>query len=544
MSNEPTNLLITNASIIDGSGAPARPGRVAVSGGRIAAVGPEVDFSPDRTIDAGGMVVAPGFMDTHTHDDLYLFHDPMNVPKLRQGVTTVVIGNCGISTTPFNPDTQKELFNLLGLFSGEMLSRETCGEGDFGQFLDNLEAVRPGMNVIPLVGHTTLRVAAMGSDNRAPNEEEMARMEALTDQAMQQGAFGLSLGLLYPPSAYARTEELVALSRVVAARGGLFTTHMRNESDLVMESLEETLAISRQAGLPAVVSHHKVGGRNNWGRSRDTLNLIDSARRSGLEIHADQYPYTAASTYLAVVLPPELQIGGPEVFCSQLKSKDFRRQVRERIAAEDKNGWENVVQSIGYEAIVIASSPNRPETVGRSVADLARELGQDPLDVIFDIIVADQGSTGAIYHSMDDEDLERIMGRDFVMFGTDGLPAYHPEQKVHPRLCGTFPKILGRYVREKGIISLEEAVRRMTSLPARVFGLPSKGLVKPGYDADLVIFDPETVIDTATFQNPLSPPEGIPYVLVGGGLALEEGRPTDWAAGRVLRHGIDDSPRA
>ncbi len=529
--------LIAKGLIVDGSGEKPFIGDIAVIDDRIVDVEPVLDIPAHRTIDASGLVVCPGFIDVHTHDDLYLFRDPAGGFKVRQGVTTVVTGNCGISVAPGSVDHRNELQGMLGLVGAARVPGAYIGAETFGEYLSRLEAIRPGINVACLVGHSAIRLAVMGSDNRQPSEKEMDRLCRLTDQAMTDGAFGISSGLTYPPGAYAATEELIEICSVVAARKGLYATHLRNESDLVIEAMNEALTIGSEAGLPVVLSHHKVGGTNNWGRSRETIKIIETARRQGQAVVADQYPYDAANTYLIAVLPPEFLEGGPREYCRKLKKPEFRSKVRRRIEEGSDRGWESLIQSVGFQRIIIASSLIHPEWMGHSVAEIALNNGKDPYDLIFDLVSADRAATSAIYRSMDAGDVERIMLESFVMIGSDGIPAFSPEERVHPRLCGTFPRILGHYVRELKLMSLEEAVRKMTGLPASVFGLTNKGLIGKSNDADLVVFDPEKISDCATFENPLAPPEGINFVFVGGKPAVEHGRITGNGHGRVLRHG-------
>ena len=533
------DLLIRNCLIVDGSGDAPFTGEVAVSQGRIAAVGPNLGTTARTLIDSPGSVVCPGFIDSHTHDDLYLLFRPQGPAKVRQGVTTVVIGHCGFSAAPGVPEHWQELYDKLGLLGAAHLADGRLGPMQLSGFLDRLDKTGPGINIASLVGHSTIRLAVMGSINRPATSEETDRMRRLVRQAMSQGAFGMSTGLIYPPGSYAETSELVSLARETARSNGLYSTHLRSEGDEVETALREALEIGKKAGVKVLISHHKVGGRPNWGRSRNTLEMIEDARSQGVDVVADQYLYTASSTFLAATLPPGVQEGGAGFYCSKLRDPVFRSEVKHRIEDQTEPAWENLIMSLGFGGIVVASSPSRPECAGLSIAELAELDRAEPLDVLLDLLISDQGSTGAIYHSMNEDDVIRIMTRPYVMIGSDGIPAFTDRDKVHPRFFGTFPRVLGRYVRQKRILTLEEAVRKMTSLTAEVFGLKTKGLIRPGMDADLVVFDPEKIIDQATLSDPAKEPKGIQKVIVGGQVAVERGQVTGRGRGRVLRSGSD-----
>ena len=538
MTNEP-DLVIRNCSIIDGSGAASFSGEVAIDNGVIAGAGPKLGLNPLSEIDAGGAVVCPGFIDVHTHDDLYLLFNPQGHAKVRQGITTSVIGHCGISPAPGVSGHWPELESCLSLLGARHFEQGVLKPMGFAGFLDMLEKARPGINIASLVGHTTIRLAAMGSVNRAATQDEIKHMQQLVRQAMLEGAYGISTGLIYPPGSYAQTDELVGLAREAASLGGLYSTHLRNEASGVETALQEALDIGRQAGVRVQISHHKVGGKPNWGRSRATLEMIEKARAQGMEVTADQYPYTAGSTYLAATLPPDIQEGGAGYYCAKLKEPGFRAEVIRRIQTQSGPEWENYVLSLGFEGIVVASSPTRPECAGLSIARIAELDGADPMDALLDLLIADHAATGAIYHSMNEDDVTRIMTRPYVMVGSDGIPAFSENDKVHPRFYSSFPRVLGHYVRQKGILSLEDAVRKMTSLSASTFGLKGKGLIRPGMDADLVIFDPEAVAGPGSFGDPAKEPEGIHMVMVGGRVAVDKGRVTGRARGKILRRGTN-----
>lgn len=531
------DLLIQNGRLVDGSGNPYYRADLAVADGRIARIDRRI---PDQTarevIDAAGRVVAPGFIDAHSHDDLYLLYNPAIEAKLLQGVTTTTIGHCGISPAPASPDRPDALRDELSLLGFDHLPGNRDLARTVSGFLDQLQAARPSINVASLVGHGTIRLAAMGPDNRTPTPTELQRMRDLAAEALEQGAFGVSTGLIYAPGVFSRTEELIEVARAVGRAGGIYATHMRNEGARVLESMDEAIEIGRRAELPVLISHHKVAGRPHWGQSVQTLERVASARHQGLDVTLDQYPYIAASTYLAATLPPDFLDGGPEIYARRLADPKVRSDLKARLSNPQNIDWENYIQTVGFEAIVIATSPGHPTWIGRSVAEIAALEDRDPFDVVFDLVESEKIATGAIYFSMDEADVRRIMAAPFTMIGSDGMPPFG-DARVHPRFYGTFPRVLGRYVRERDVLTLEDAIRKMTSLPAQTYGLRGKGLLRPGFDADLVVFDPDRIMDGATFDQPARSPEGIDYVLVGGQVAASGGRCTDQRNGRVLRSG-------
>jgi N-acyl-D-amino-acid deacylase len=533
LQNATCDILVKNAVIIDGTGNPFYKADIAINNGKIAKIKRNIETPAHRVIDASDLVVSPGFIDVHSHDDLYLLLQPNAKAKLLQGVTTTVIGNCGISIAPMCDTHRSELQDLLKFIGAEHSGPSDLSGHTISEFLLKIEKVEPAINVATLVGHSTIRIACMGSADRHPNELELARMQLLAAEAMQQGAFGISSGLIYAPGSYAKTDELVALAKAISNYAGIYTSHIRSESDDVERAVTEAISIGESAGIQTHISHHKTAGRSNWGRSCKTLKLMIEARQRGLEVTCDQYPYPASCTFLASVLPPSALAGGPEVFKSRLNNLEIRKEIISKIESES-GGWENLLKGTSSEGVIVASSLLRPEYVGRSIAEIATAEGRTSYDVIFDLVVLEGRGTTAIFYSMSEEDVQRIMRFPLTMIGSDGIPGFG-SAKFHPRFTGTFPRVLGNYVRQKGIISLEDAIRKMTSLPAQTFKFFNKGLVKEGFDADLAIFDPATVIDQATFETPGLPPKGICFVVVNGLLSVDEGELTDHRAGRVLR---------
>ena len=529
------DLIIRNGKIIDGAGNPYFTADIGISGDEIAAISRIGEgVAADRVLDAAGMIVSPGFIDTHSHDDAYILLDPQCSQKVRQGVTTDVIGNCGFSMAPLSDAHCNDFKAASALMGGNHLADDFWTMRSFTHFLDRLDAAEPGINVVPLVGHGTIRIAVIGFEDRAPSESEMAEMKEMTEEAMQAGAFGLSTGLIYVPANYAKTNEIIELARVAAKYGGIYATHMRSESDQEMEAISETLKIAETANIAAHISHHKIAGRQNWGNSGQTLKAFSDARAKGLVVTWDQYPYKAGSTFLVAALPPHIQAQGAELFSEKLKDPAVRRKIRQEIESGEDSSWENLIRGAGFENIIISASPRNADFIGKSIAEIAKMTAKDPFDVYFDLVIEEQMEAAMILFMMDDGDIERILKAPGTMIGSDGIPGFG-SAKVHPRMTGTFPRVLGRYAREKGVITLPEAIRKMTSLPAQTFGLYKKGLLRQGMDADLVIFDPDAIIDKSTFEDPSQHPEGIRWVIVNGEIAVEDGNITGASSGKVLR---------
>ncbi len=531
------DLLLRDAEVVDGSGTPARRANVAVEGERIVAVSSSAMPDAERTVDAHGLVLAPGFIDTHSHADASALVEPWMDSATRQGITTVVVGNCGLSAWP--PAGRAEAAELVGVRASDLEPRWGA-DASFEGYLTTIDASEPACNVAALVGHGTVRLQVMGNDRRPPTAEELEAMRRYVTEAIDAGAVGMSTGLIYPPGMHARTDELIELARHAADRGGLYASHVRGEGRTVFEAVTEAIRIGREADLPAHVSHLKVESAHAWGRARELLDLIDRSRAEGSDVSADQYPYTAWETSLAACLPPWASV-------EELDALLADEATRERLVGSIEHGepdWEGSVDGIGWERIVIGSHQPDPGVSGRTVVELADDRGLAPIDLVFALLRADP-FTGMVGHGMLEEDVRTIAARPDVMVGTDGV-AIAPDGplgrfSVHPRYYGTFPRVLGRYVREEGLLPLEAAVRKMTSLPAERFGLTGRGRVVEGAFADLVLFDAATIVDRATFEDPHRFPEGVEMVVVNGRVAWEGER---WGrggrgerAGRALRRG-------
>ena len=513
------DLLIKNGRVVDGAGNPWFRADVGVSDGKIAAIGLLREAEAALTINAQGAIVCPGFIDVHVHSDLSLLFVPRHDPKVRQGVTTEVMGNCGHGYAPASPET---LARLLAARGQEAPPTERWSS--VAEFLSLFDR-RVAINVAYLLPHGTLRAEAMGWEDREPTPRELERMKELAAQGMAEGAVGLSTGLDYPPGSYARTEELVELCRVVARCGGVYASHTRDISN-PEQALEEAIRIGEEAGIPVHISHLKAMGREYEGKAEEKiLSLIDRARRSGIDVTFDCYPYLAGSGPLTVVLPHWMQEGGPEALKKRLRSDEDRSRIK---------GMEQELYGYGWEHIYLVSVPSEKnkELIGKNLVEAAALRGMDPVDFVCSLLLEEDLNCRIINFGGIEEDLQTIMRHPAQMVASDSGDV---RELPHPRTFGTFPRVLGRYVRELGVLRLEEAIRKMTSFPAQRFGLRGRGLLKEGFAADIVIFDEETVRDTATFWDARRYPEGIHYVIVNGQVVIQNGEHTGALPGRALR---------
>ncbi|MGH7483853.1 MAG: N-acyl-D-amino-acid deacylase family protein [Longimicrobiales bacterium] len=508
------DILITGGTVIDGTGGPRYAADVGIRGDRIAAVSraPLRHADAARVIDAQGLVVAPGFIDVHAHLDP-LLRLPAAESHVRQGVTTALGGPDGGSPWPL------------------------------AAHLDSAAALGIGMNVAFLVGHNTIREEVMGLEDRAPTSVELERMRGMVTRAMGEGAFGLSTGLKYLPGAYAATSEVIALASVAADSGGIYTSHLREEGLELIPAVAELIEIAASADLPAVLTHHKVVGAPMWGASRRTLAMVDSARALGIDVRIDQYPYTATYTGISVLVPTWARAGGEDAFFARLDDPVLRDSILGGIVfniLNDRGGGD-------IERVQFARVSWDRALEGQTLADWARREGLAPTPETGARLVIEalrRGGASAIYHALDEADVERIMRHPQTMIASDGRLTRPGEGHPHPRWYGTFPRVLGRYVRERGVLTFEGAIRKMTALPADLLGLEQRGLVREGMIADLVLFDPATVIDRATFQDPHRYPSGIPYVIINGVVSVDGGQFGDLRPGRVLRRGRTAEPTA
>lgn len=525
------DLLIRGAQVVDGTGTPGLVADVAVVGDRIVAMGTDLGHQAERVLDGVGLHLAPGFIDAHTHSDLSLLADPRAASKVHQGVTTEVIGNCGSSAGPVAGCVAAELQAELALLDLELTWHS------FGDYLARLGQAGTAVNVVPLVGHNTVRAAVMGLEPGHPTPAQQAAMEHQVETAMAEGARGLSTGLYYPPGYFADTDEVVGLATVAARYGGFYASHIRSESDAVVAAVEETIAVGARAGLPVEIAHVKVSGYRNWDQVDRVIEALAGARRQGVEVGCDQYPYAASSTWLAAMLPYWAQTGTGAQIAARLAQPDVRRRLHQD-QAEDPAGWENRSGVRAADQILVVNCHARPQAVGRTLAELAQDAGVDALEAACDLLVASLGQVGCVWFSQSEDIVRRFLQLPLVAIGSDAS-AVAPDgvlgrQATHPRAYGTFARVLARYVRAEHTLALPEAIRRMTSLPAGRFGLTDRGAIRPGAWADLVLFDAALVNDEATFTDPHRYPRGITHVVVNGCLVIDQGRHTGARPGRIL----------
>jgi N-acyl-D-amino-acid deacylase len=525
------DLKVTNGRIVDGTGNPWFYGDVGIKDGRITEVG-RVQGRSQETLDAGGRVVSPGFIDGHTHSDLMIFDKPLSEIKLQQGVTTEVLGNCGMTPAPFS----KSNLDLLRSYVGPVLGpteRDWSWES-VEQYVNGLREAEPSENVATYVGHGTLRIAEMGFEDRPASAEELVRMQGMLKEGLQAGAIGLSLGLMYAPGSYTSSEELVELCSVLPEYDGLLATHIRGEGDSLLPSIQEALWIARECEVPLQVSHLKAAGSGNWGSVMEAMELMEDARSEGFDVTCDVYPYTAGSTTMTSLLPPWALEGGIDRALERLKDSDLRRRIKEELKRE-QDGWDNLMASTGWDRVYVSSvSVDYDGAVleGNHVAEISRLRGVDPADCMMDLLLEQDGGVSIVLFHMAETDVDQVIRWDRSLIASDSL--HDAAEKPHPRLYGTFPHVLARHVREKKLLPLEEAVRKMTSFPAQRFKLGKRGILAPGYAADLVVFDPDEISDRATYGDPKRFPEGISLVLVNGTVAVESGTHQGARAGNII----------
>lgn len=507
------DLIIRSASIIDGTGSPAFVGDIGIIGERIAGLRAQLEEEAHSEIDARGWTVAPGFIDAHTHDDLIVLRKAVVPPKVHQGITTLVIGNCGFGMAPTIPTHEEAMKVASAAVLGE--DNQAWNWPTMGNFLQALRPMALGQHVRALLGHNTLRVAVMGFELRAATEQELATQEALVAEAMQAGAAGMSLGLMYVPGMSAPRHELVCLARVVARYGGIVTSHMRGEGDYLLDSLDEMLTLAEQAEVAVHISHLKVTGRKNWGSISNALERIENGRARGLSITADMYPYTAGSTTMTQLMPPWVLEGGVKHMLKRLQDPAIRQQIRQDFI-NGIPGWENQVGALGWERISLSSVQREEHRMleGLNMVEAAEKLGLSPEEAFFHLMLTEEGQITIIVFSMDERDVDTVIQAPFTMLGSDGLPIL--SGRPHPRLYGTFPRFIRRYVHELKSLKLEQAISKITAFPAARFGIAERGKIAAGQIADLSIFDPAQICDLATYQNPQVYPDGILAVIISG----------------------------
>ena len=529
------DVLIRNGRVIDGSGNPWMWADVGIKGDRVTLVGrAPANAKAKRTIDATGLIVAPGFIDMLDQSEGNLLIDKQAVSKLTQGVTTGITGEGG-SIAPQNDMTIEDQKDWLQHFNLKIDWRDLAG------YFDRLEKQGSGINLGTYVGAAQVREIVVGRDNQPATPEQLKKMQDLVEEAMKQGALGVSTALIYAPGNYASTEELVALAQAASKHGGIYASHIRNEGDEEMQALNEAFRIGREAHSPVHIFHLKVAGKQNWGNMPKVIAAIDAARKSGLEVTANQYPYIASATSLGASIPPKYHAGGADAFVSRLKDPATRAQIRKELEQPTKGG-ENMWFGAGEAQGILVSSvlnPQLKQFEGKRISEVAKMQNKDPLDALMDLVIEDHDNVGAIYFSMGPDDVKLAMQQPWLCVGTDygEVSPTGPlaEGKAHPRGYGSFPRILGKYVREEHALTMEDAIRKFTSLPAQIVRLKDRGLLKPGFYADVTLFNPDTVKDVATFEDPNRTSQGIEYVFVNGVLSVEHDKVTGQVGGKPLR---------
>ena len=528
-----TESLIRRARVIDGTGAPWFRADVRIAAGRIAAVGPDLPVAGARVVEAGDRYLAPGFIDAHCHDDAAFLREPTRPEKVLQGVTTVVVGNCSFSLYPARPASAEALrLHFSGLL----------GETAPDEVFDSLDAYRSalhgrgiGPNLVSLVGHAALRLAAMGYDDRPATPAEVAAMVALLDAQLAAGAAGLSLGLVYPPSAYAEAPEMTALAETVRRHGRVLAAHVRSYEAGLVGAVDEFLGLLRASGAAGLLSHLQSAGRPNWGGVPKAIARLEAARAEGLDVSFDMYPYPAGSSYMLQLLPPEAQAGGLAPLLARLHDPAERAALRDWVerGPADPHAAQSKISLIGWANVLVSGvgAPGLKRFEGLRMDAAAAAAGLDPFDLMVRFVEDDAGQTAIVMFQLDEADLRAACTHCLHMFGSDGLP--RPGTRPHPRAYGTFPRVIGKLARADGWFGLEDGVRRMTSMPAGRFGLADRGVLRPGLAADLVLFADDT-IDRATFADPVQMPHGITDVWVAGEAVVEDGAVTGRLPGRVL----------
>lgn len=534
------DLVIKNGRVISGCGNPWYRADIGVTGDTIMKIGTIPEKEAKEVIDAKGLVVSPGFIDSHSHGDLRILGDPTAKEKLMQGVTLEINGQCGIGIAPIKDEDKQSwrdyIYGIFGDYPNVGFNWNTMGE-----YMDVVEKVKPEINVGYLVTFGAARLMVMGTDSREPDDEELKQIVKIIDDSMKAGALGMSLGMIYVPTVFATDRELVETCKVVAKHKGVVGMHMRNEGNDLIKSVEEVIKLTRETGVSFQISHLKAGGKKNWHKNIEkVLGMIEAARKEGLDLTFDQYPYDSCSTMLRQILPPWVLDGGNEKMKMRIAEKEVRDKVRKQISGElpldgatSKAGWDNYVQLGGWDGVLITSLKfeDKKGYLGKTVKQIADMTGKDPLDAACDILIEEDGAVGMAVFMMCEDDVQTVLQNELGMVGTDGLYGGKP----HPRLHGTFPRILGKYVREEKILSLSEAIRKITSCPAQRYGIKDRGMLLEGMKADITIFDEDKIIDKATFDDPFSYPEGIKYVIVNGKVAAKDNKIMKSENGRVVR---------
>lgn len=529
------DILIKEGSIIDGTGIPSFKADIGISGGKIKGIG-KVLGSADMIIDATELSISPGFIDMHNHADHTILAFPNAECYIKQGVTTSLVGNCGLSMAPINSD----YLDLIRRYLSSFLRTDFDYQWDWRttkEYFDKVKSKGIAINLAPLVGQGTLRIAEKGFEMTNASKEEMKTMKNILRKELEEGAFGLSTGLVYPPGSYSTTEELVDLTSVLKDYHALYTSHLRSESDQLIESVEEAIRIGEENDISVEISHHKAIGKANWGKVKESLKMLENARQKGVDINCDVYPYTAAMTTVSSLLPPWSLKGGVEKMLARLNNWEERLKIEKDII-EGRMKGENWIKEIGWENITVAECPLDKDAEGKSLETLFKERNQfhQPFKALFDWFMKIKGEATMVFFCMDEKDVKTVIANPISMIISDSwVISPSGGGKPHPRAYGAFPRVLSKYVREEKLLTLEEAIKKMTSLPAKKIGLKDRGIIKGGFWADIVIFNPNEIKDMATFENPHQYPKGIYYVIVNGQIVVDDGNITGIRPGKILR---------
>ncbi|HBE9726327.1 TPA: D-aminoacylase [Clostridioides difficile] len=524
--------LIKHGLIVDGNKTPAYEGDILIENEKILKISQDLNEEADKVIDAKGRVICPGFIDTHSHSDLVILVNPYNEVKIRQGITTEVLGQDGISMAPLPQEHISSWRKNLAGLDGE--SDEIDWKYETTEnYLKMMDYNGVGLNETYLVPHGNVRMEAMGLEDRPATKEEIQKMCEITERELKAGTIGLSTGLIYIPCAYSLTEEIIEMCKVVAKYDGVFVVHQRSEADTILTSMEEIIEIGKQSGVKVHFSHFKVCGKANWKYIPQVIELLEKAEKEGIRVSFDQYPYAAGSTMLGVVLPPWAHSGGTDKLIERLSDENERAKMKKDIA-NGIEGWDNFIEFAGIDQIFVTSvkTEKNKDTIGKSLLEIGKMRGKDPLDATFDLLKEEENAVGMVDFYGLEEHIIGFMKRNEQNVCTDGLLAGKP----HPRAYGSFPKILGRYVRELNVLTIEEAVYKMTKKAATSFSIKDRGELKEGYFADIVIFDKDTVSGCDDFINSMQYPTGIDYVIINGNCVVEEGKYNKIKAGKVLKN--------
>lgn len=530
------DVLIKNTTIVDGTNAPRYQGDIAIAGDRITDIGRLDGAAATHIIDATDQVTLPGFIDMHSHGDLTLLVAPESESLVQQGITTIVGGQCGLSPSPMTKVNQKDAVHTINIVGAPKTSITLDKVASFGAYLDHVDSLKLAVNYVPLVGQGMVRSAVIGYTAKTPSRTQIEQMQQLVREAMQSGAFGISSGLIYPPGSFTTPAELIQVAKPASQYDGIYFSHIRGEAGTLLDALDEAIRIGREAGLPVQISHFKAGGKANWDKARLGLDRIDKARMEGLDVTADMYPYNAGSTHLGALLPAWALEGGMVRVFSRLLIPWERKKIIQGMKA----GEGEVVEQIEWDKVLISKS-RVPAYKLRTIADLAAVEGKDPYEWTLDALLKTRGNIGMVITLMSEDNIKVQMQHPAMMFGTDGYgmatEGVMATGMLHPRCFGTYPRLFGKYVREEGVLSLEEASWKASGFPAKKLGLVDRGTVQKGNKADLVIFNPKTIRDRATYADPLQYPLGIDTVLINGEITLQHGKQSNKRSGVVIRRG-------